>query len=30
MDMKVSVASLSVNVEFLEKENERLKIRLSR
>jgi len=30
MDMKVSVASLSVKVEFLEKENERLKIRLSR
>jgi hypothetical protein len=29
MDMKVSVASLTVKVEFLEKENERLKIRLS-
>ena len=29
MDMKVSVASLTVKVEFLEKENELLKIRLS-
>jgi hypothetical protein len=30
MDMKVSVASLTVKVEFLEKENDRLKIRLSK
>jgi|TARA_R100000935_G_C2793920_1_gene147280 hypothetical protein len=30
MDMKVSVASLTVKVEYLEKENERLKIRLSK
>tara|TARA_R110000782_G_scaffold157406_4_gene249661 strand:+ start:1084 stop:1380 length:297 start_codon:yes stop_codon:yes gene_type:complete len=29
MDMRVSVASLTVKVEFLEKENELLKIRLS-